>query len=413
MIEIAKALQARGLTPKVASHGGPFAYLLDEAGLRWQQLEPAMDRDSARRFVDAVVAMGQPNAPPLHEMSYLRAAVRSEVDHFEQIRAEMVVTGFNLPSYLSARRARIPLATSHGGAFVPATLKAGLCPVPVNPVDPHMSKLPRFIQRWLANRVPRWLKSPTRELNQLAAELGVLGVPTLIDMMVGDLTLVTEQPDVLGLSREKLEASSASQAREPSMLQQVRFVGPLFAKLPMAMPPRVQSFLAQARTVYLALTSANETLVRAAITAIRAAGAQVLVAQSNHEVDVAAHDVLVERLLPSHEVMPRVAAAVIMGGQGSVQTAIASGTPFVGMPLHGEQELNVACAERLGMALRVSPREATTGSLTAAVRRLLDDGTFRIAADRAKTLYEGVDGAARCADAILAYLEAGPRTSTQ
>jgi UDP:flavonoid glycosyltransferase YjiC (YdhE family) len=42
--------------------------------------------------------------------------------------------------------------------------------------------------------------------------------------------------------------------------------------------------------------------------------------------------VMIESVLPNHLVIERVAACVIMRGQGSVQTAMACGTPFVGMP---------------------------------------------------------------------------------
>lgn len=48
---------------------------------------------------------------------------------------------------------------------------------------------------------------------------------------------------------------------------------------------------------------------------------------------------------------------------------MASGTPFVGLVYHGEQELNVAAAERIGMAIRMAPAAAETPALTDAVRR--------------------------------------------
>ena len=65
----------------------------------------------------------------------------------------------------------------------------------------------------------------------------------------------------------------------------------------------------------------------------------------------------------------------------------------------------MAVAERLGMALRMSPQRATTPELGAAVRRLLDEPAFANAAARAAHHYEGVDGAAGAADAMLTWLE--------
>lgn len=93
-----------------------------------------------------------------------------------------------------------------------------------------------------------------------------------------------------------------------------------------------------------------------------------------------------------------------MGGQGSVQTAMTCGTPFVGMPYHGEQELNVALAEARGMAIRLSPLAAGTPAMTAAVQRLLSEPEYRGRAREVKALYAGIDGADGCARAILDYL---------
>ena len=73
---------------------------------------------------------------------------------------------------------------------------------------------------------------------------------------------------------------------------------------------------------------------------VSAGDGNVLVAGTVHDLRdleaLAPGRVVVEGVLPSHRVLPRVAAAVLTGGQGSVQAALSSGTPFVGIPLHAE-----------------------------------------------------------------------------
>jgi UDP:flavonoid glycosyltransferase YjiC (YdhE family) len=137
----------------------------------------------------------------------------------------------------------------------------------------------------------------------------------------------------------------------------------------------------------------------------RASGLKVLVAQGSDISDLADDRTLVAGVLPSHAIMPRVAAAVIMGGQGSVQTAIASGIPFIGLPYHGEQELNVAVAERLGAAIRMSPAEASTPALPQAIGRLVTETRFTTAAASAAARYADIDGASLAADAIITWLQ--------
>jgi UDP-glucoronosyl and UDP-glucosyl transferase len=142
------------------------------------------------------------------------------------------------------------------------------------------------------------------------------------------------------------------------------------------------------------------------------AGARTLVGATIHRVaDLEDARTLVTGVLPNHLVMPRVAAAVIMGGQGTTQTAMTSGVPFVGLPYHGEQELSVALAERQGMAIRLSPRHAGSPRLTEAVRRLLDDPGARARAKDVARVYARYDGPSLAAEAIEAWLGAGAATA--
>jgi UDP:flavonoid glycosyltransferase YjiC (YdhE family) len=102
--------------------------------------------------------------------------------------------------------------------------------------------------------------------------------------------------------------------------------------------------------------------------------------------------------------MPRVALAVTAGGQGSVQTALASGTPLIGIPLQPEQDTNVVLAERLGAARRIPVAQASGPALTRAARELLTDPAARAAAQRIGDLYAKVDGADLAAEAICGLL---------
>jgi UDP:flavonoid glycosyltransferase YjiC (YdhE family) len=186
----------------------------------------------------------------------------------------------------------------------------------------------------------------------------------------------------------------------------LRYTGPLFARFDVPVPERVERFIASGGAfVYVALTSTPPSLVREVVAAVKAAGSRALVAGTVHELaDLESSSVMVEPLLPSHLLMPRAALAVITGGQGSVQTAMASGTPMIGIPLQPEQDLNVHCAERQGMALRLSPQAARGAALTRGVRALLEQPRYREQAQRVRALFAGVDGAVGAATAIRRYL---------
>jgi UDP:flavonoid glycosyltransferase YjiC (YdhE family) len=99
--------------------------------------------------------------------------------------------------------------------------------------------------------------------------------------------------------------------------------------------------------------------------------------------------------------MPRVDLAVVTGGQGSVQTAMAGGTPIVGVPLQLEQDLNVALVERLGAGRRVSRREAQSPHIARVAAEVLGGEWYHSAAREIREVYGALDGPGNAAEAIL------------
>ncbi|MCC6244402.1 MAG: hypothetical protein IT353_16285 [Gemmatimonadaceae bacterium] len=400
MIAIATALRARGEAVTIATHGGPYTRVLDDAGIPYTLLSPVMDDARARSFVDGVVNIGRPGAR-LQPPEEVRASVASEVDFLKRCQARMAVIGFTLTLYLSSRVAGIPLATVHGGSMVPPVFERELMPPLTQAPMALLDWMPPAARRWVANRSMPRMKDPVQFLNVVADELRVEGVPSLAALMLGDLTLVTDVPDVLGIPEADLSAWRPT-SRSYRTSTRLRYTGPLFARLSISVPAAVQAMLdRRTPTVYVALNSCTDMFARRVIAGVRAAGLCVIVAGTVHALnDLAGPDVVVHDLLPSHEIMPQVQAAVIMGGQGSVQTAMSSGTPFLGFPLHLEQELNVGLGVRHGMAIAMGPRHATADRVANAVRRLVEDERFTTSARRVQSLYAGVDGAACAATAI-------------
>lgn len=411
-IEIARALQARGMPVAFGTRGGSYEHLIGAAGFTATRLDPPVTPEIETRFLEAILAMGPGTARDFYSDEELRAAVDAEVALIRRLGADLVVTGFTLSSYLSTRVAGVPLATDHGGTFVPPVLAHMLCPAPVNPSDPRVAGLPTRAQRWLANRAAAFIAGPVGQLNRHARERGVEPLPSMLALMCADLTLVTDLPEVIGLSAHDLEQWRPRWPLRVRAGTTFRYTGPLYARLDLPVPADVDAFLdGEEPVVYVALTSVTRAFLRTVVTSARVSGHKVLVAAATHDLsDLADDRTLIAGVLPSHAIMPRAAAAVIMGGQGSVQTALASGTPFVGLPHHGEQELNVAVAERLGTAIRMSPTQAGTPALAQAITRLVTEAGFHTGAAGAAARYAGVDGGALAADTIIDWLSA-PRLS--
>lgn len=413
MLHIAQALRAQGEAVCLATHGGPYADVLSQAGEQVTQLAPQFDRARCEIFLRNLIQIGRPGVrmqPP----DEVRESVQAEAAFLRGVSARAVVSGFTLTTYLSSRLAGIPLITSHGGSYVPPVFERGLAPVPTTMPIPGTEWLPRAAKRFLANQGAMRMRDPTRFLNVVAAELGVDPVPTLAALMLGDLTLVTDVAEVLGVSDDDM---ARWQPRRPEAFRPgTRLVttGPLFARLDIPVPPVVTPFLDGSRpTVLVVLSSATPELLRNAVKRVRATGARVIVGATIHDYGPSDDaDVVVAGLLPNHLVMPHVDLAVCMGGQGTVQTAMTCGTPVLGIPLHPEQELNVDLAARHGAGLAIAPRHVDTPKMTAMARHLLEDPGFAEGAARVQRWYAGVNGAERAATAIRRWLGT-PQTAQQ
>jgi radical SAM protein with 4Fe4S-binding SPASM domain len=105
----------------------------------------------------------------------------------------------------------------------------------LDPPVPLLRHFPRAAQRFFANLGINRLHNHCAGFNRVAKTLGVEGVPSYAALLLGDLTLVTDTPDVLGISAE---AMAAWRPRAPGYraTTRLRYAGPLFAHLETPLP---------------------------------------------------------------------------------------------------------------------------------------------------------------------------------
>ncbi|MDO4770608.1 glycosyltransferase [Porphyromonas sp.] len=113
---------------------------------------------------------------------------------------------------------------------------------------------------------------------------------------------------------------------------------------------------------------------------------------------------LTDAFVPAPEINARVDAVVCHGGQGTLQTAILSGTPLVGMPTQPEQQMNLLHLEDYGMAINIPPRKWEAKRIWASVNKLFSDRKYREAAMRLRERAEELDSRKIISDTILACI---------
>jgi UDP:flavonoid glycosyltransferase YjiC (YdhE family) len=409
MLEIRRALLERGADVRVATHGGTYEWILREAGVAYDRLGSGLSAERCARFVRTVPG----TVPPDHDQwsdEELRTFAAAEAEYFGRHGVCAAVTGWTLSALLSTRVAGIPLVTEHAGSWVPPMSERGLLPLPFTPVGiPFERRLPGALKRHLYNGRIHTFTGYTGAFNRVAAELGVVPVPSFAALLLGDLALVTDVPEVLGIPASAIDGWTPRHPASYRAGTRLRLTGPIFARLDLPVPDRVERFLqAPGPKVYVAITSSTPDLIRTAVAGLRALDAHILVAGTVHDLgDLAGERVVVEAVLPSHLIMPRVDLAVTAGGQGSVQTALTAGTPLLGVPLQPEQHLNLHLARRAGVADLVAPAHASAREIESRARAILADPRYRRRAARLRHTFGRVDGPGNAADAILELTAAG------
>ena len=403
MISIWKALRRLGAETVVATHGGTHEALLRSEGVPYEIVGPRMTAERCRQFVRDGVGMGRPDQS-MYSPEEMRTYVRAEAAYFKQHQVRAVVTGFTLTTLLSSRLAGIPVITEQAGAFIPPVFERGLLPAASRAVMPIFKFMPKGLARWLQNKGAPRLKLYLKGFNDLAGELGIEPIPSLPALLLGDLALVTEAPEVLGITRAEMAAwRPTGGAYRPGA--RLAYTGPLFAELDVPIPEAVEKALNGPHPlVYVAMTSTAPDIVRSVVAELKDMPVHLVVAGTIHELaDLAGPTVTVGGVLPSHRIMPRVDMAIVTGGQGSVQCAMAAGRPIVGIPLQPEQDANLAFLSRRGAAEILPLQDIGKGKLRGLVERVRGP-SYRAAAKEIQDAYLRLDGPDLSARAILDFL---------
>ena len=127
-----------------------------------------------------------------------------------------------------------------------------------------------------------------------------------------------------------------------------------------------------------------EPLFRATAAALGALPVRALFTVGN-DVDLAAlgpvpANVHVERWVPQADVMPHAAAMISHGGAGTTRMALAAGVPAVVVPAIADQPRNAERVAQLGAGIGFGGAEEAMSGLEDAVRRLVEDPSYRAAA---------------------------------
>lgn len=217
---------------------------------------------------------------------------------------------------------------------------------------------------------PSFLTEAAAELEQLWSEHGLAVPPYAGCFGAGYL-------DICPTSVQPFEPEHIP-TRQP--LRPVSWTGHRAQQLPAYLQPDERPL------VYLTLGTVNHDapVLRTAIDALRALPVRVLAAvgPSGHPDALGAQPahVTIEPWVPQAQVLEHSDVVVSHAGSGTFLGALAAGLPQLCLPQAADQFRNATAGIRRGAALALAPDVATGEAIAAAVTSLLDEPSFRAAA---------------------------------
>lgn len=409
LVEIGKALVALGQEVRFFSHGGPYESVAQNAGFDVISVQPTMSPERAEHYMAFNRAeVGNPLRDSFFSYEELKEYVSREAEVLREARADAVLIGWNLPSYLSVQLVGIPIVVQQPGPFTAPFFDRRMG-VFVPSLIGWLRYLPMdWFVNWIMPRLRVWI----RPFNQLASELGLPQYKSTLDMMAGDLTLVMDVPEILGISPEELKRYEPRHPKFFHRRPRYRYGGPCFARLPGEVPDSLREhFDTSRKKLYCAMgVSGSPEVLRSVIDIVSELDLQVLVVTTTilgAEVQSASDRVMVVPHVPAHLVNPLADVAITHGGAGTVQTAIHAGTPLVGVPMHGEQAGNIALVQRQGAGIMLPKQALKRRQLVTALEKIVTNDSYRENMHRLKKLQDRVDGAANAAGEMVRFLETG------
>ncbi|MDJ0805245.1 MAG: glycosyltransferase [Gammaproteobacteria bacterium] len=413
LIEIGKELRALKQEVTFFSHGGPYESIVRDEGFEVVSVTPTMTPERYDEFIKYNRGEGSKSLKAsFFTYEELKAYVSAEADALKQVNADAVLIGWNLPSYLSVQVVGVPIIVQQPGPFTapffdkklaefaPALAGRGLARLL------HYLPMDKFVN-WMFPKSTFWIYP----FNQLAADLGLPQYKSTLDFIAGDLTLVMDTPSILGVTPDELRGYRPAHPEYFHKTPKYRYGGACYARLPGEVPEAVSKhFDTTATKLYCAMgVSGSPEVLRSMIDIVRDLDLRALIVTTtilNEGNTDSSDQVLIQPHVPAHLVNPMADFAITHGGAGTVQTAIHSGTPLVGIPMHQEQAGNIAQVRKLGAGLMLWKSELTRKNLAHALEMLITDENYREKMQQLKSEQDQIDGAAVAANEIVNFLSA-------
>ncbi|RLE94192.1 MAG: hypothetical protein DRJ55_03050, partial [Thermoprotei archaeon] len=201
LVRIAKCFKELGGEAVFFSHGGEYEWLAEEAGFEVIRVEPIYSEQEIKRLweLERSQSILRLMLEEPYPEKWLVEHVENELEAYRDAAVDCVFTASNASSVISARVAGLTLVSIVPGTLIPPYFEAGYGSWP----DQFENFFTRLLPKRLKDRLFNWLvlheKMGVGTFNRVAKRFGVKEFRSSFDLLLGDVTLVTDFPEYLGI----------------------------------------------------------------------------------------------------------------------------------------------------------------------------------------------------------------------
>jgi UDP:flavonoid glycosyltransferase YjiC (YdhE family) len=399
-VEVARAIRDVGLQrgraveitfacPRTA-HG--FEAQIHQAGFQARPVDFSLTDGDVAAFMEA----DHTGEEFVHDLATARLLLDVCMRELAQARPDLLVFGFFPPAGIAAQLLRVP-AVSYlpFPAYGPWVRRHLLKDIPDELDGSITARLPRNVRRWLAFLASRFMtRKPFFIQPTFAAAAKERGwsppSPDLFAMLDAEIQLVNDLP---------------SYYEGEDVGPHARITGPLFSRPADAevAPDIVKQFEPGGLPrIFVSMGSSGEKqYLLTAIEAVASLPCRAVVVVPPHVCSLeearkrsgaSPHVLLTDAFVPAHLVNAMADYAIIHGGQGTVQTAVSSGTPIVGVAMQLEQFSNLEKVVHRGAGIRIARRHFSPKNVARALHQMMSSPSYRAHAERLKAEFMAIDG---------------------
>ena len=331
--------------------------------------------------------------------------IAEEVRILREIEPDVVVHGFRPTMSVSTKITGTPSVCVLSAVVSDLYEKYGLKTIPFD--SRGNRRIPAAVQRLLGGRltsyivkrfilVPKWYGT----WNRVMKKHGLAPFRTVTGALKGDFNIMLDAPELFPFDRE--------------LPPYYRFCGPLLYEYSIETPACLRDYKKNHRpVVFLNMGSSGDPeTIRRLIQGFGNRPYDVFCATtsilSEEELKDVPDNVFTAKMFPPFEVAGIADVALIHGGIGTLYSTLLGGTPFVGIPMFGEQQWNLENAARKGCGVVIPKPGIDIESVYHAIDEILQDSNYKtnvLALQKTLDRYRHTNPAKTAVDRIVEFLD--------